>query len=279
MFRLSGFFAALALLAPPQIILMHVPRWRFILPRVFFRFMLALLSVRVSVTGPLPEIASKTGQKSGTLLVANHVSWFDVALIGAILPVTFMAKSEVKAWPLFGQLAWLNNTLFVTRRIGRHTLHETNALSARLVRGEIVVLFAEGTSSDGLRVLPFKSSFFAVCEGDKGTTIAVQAMSLAYMRRHNMALGRRQRMAYGWIGDMTLLPHFVKIFAGPPLGVDLLFHPAVPHEQAPDRKTLARTLHWQVSQGLDAISGGAPHPVSHSLSQSHPQSMPDGQRP
>ena len=66
-----------------------------------------ILSVRVSVTGPLPE----SGKKSGTLLVANHVSWFDVALIGAIMPVSFMAKSEVKKWPLFGQLAWLNNAL------------------------------------------------------------------------------------------------------------------------------------------------------------------------
>ena len=60
--------------------------------------MLAILSVRVSVTGPLPE----SGKKNGTLLVANHVSWFDVALIGAIMPVSFMAKSEVKKWPLFG---------------------------------------------------------------------------------------------------------------------------------------------------------------------------------
>lgn len=243
------------MLVPPQLVLMHVPRWRFALPLVFFRLMLALLSVRVSVTGPLPE----RGRKSGTLLVANHVSWFDIALIGSVLPVGFMAKSEVKKWPLFGQLAWLNNTLFVTRRRGRHTLHESDALAARLAKGEIVVLFAEGTSSDGLRVLPFKSSFLSVPEGNGD--ICVQAMSLAYTRRHNMALGRRQRMAYGWIGDMTLVPHFLAIFAGPPLGVDLVFHQAVPHHLASDRKVLARALHRQVSHGLDGVMRGAPHPV------------------
>ena len=234
---------------------MHVPRWRFILPQIFFRLMLALLSVRVSVTGPV----SKRGQKSGTLLVANHVSWFDVALIGAVLPVGFMAKSEVKKWPLFGQLAWLNNTLFIDRRRGRHTLRETRALATRLARGEIVVLFAEGTSSDGLRVLPFKSSFLSVLESH--CDIGVQAMSLAYMRRHNMAMGRRQRMAYGWIGDMTLLPHFLAIFAGPPLGVDIVFHPPLGHDEGGNRKAVARALHWQVSQGLDGIIHGAPHPV------------------
>ena len=70
---------------------MHVPRWRFALPLVFFRLMLALLSVRVSVTGPLPERG-----KNGTLLVANHVSWFDIALIGSVLPVGFMAKARSK---------------------------------------------------------------------------------------------------------------------------------------------------------------------------------------
>ena len=76
-----------------------------------------------------------------------------------------------------------------------------------------------------------------------------------------MALGRRQRMAYGWIGDMTLVPHFLAIFAGPPLGVDLVFHQAVPHHLASDRKVLARALHRQVSHGLDGVMRDAPHPV------------------
>ena len=258
-FRLSGFFSALVVLVLPQLVLMFVPHLRFVLPQLFFRLMLAMLSVRVSVTGPLPE----TGQKNGTLLVANHMSWFDIALIGAVLPVSFIAKSEVKKWPLFGQLAWLNNTLFVTRRVGRHTLDERRALSARLARGEMVVLFAEGTSSDGLRVLPFKSSFFSVLESDGGTAdYRVQALSLAYTRRHDMALGRRQRMAYGWIGEMTLLPHFLYIFAGPPLTVELVFHEALPHAKAADRKAIARALHEQVSCGLDGLTRGVPHPIA-----------------
>lgn len=248
--------AALILLVPPHIILMHVPGWRFVLPQLFFRIMLALLSVRVSVTGRLLESAKKTG----TLLVANHMSWFDVALIGAIVPASFMAKSEVKKWPFFGQLAWLNHSLFISRRIGRHTLHERRALAARLARGDMVVLFAEGTSSDGLRVLPFKSSFLSVVEDNRA--ICLQAMTLAYTRRHDMALGRRQRMAYGWIGDMTLLPHFLYIFSGPPLTVEVLFHQALPHESRQDRKAMARALHGQVSQGLQAIMRARPHPVA-----------------
>ena len=237
-------------------ILMHVPRWRFVLPQMFFRFMLALLSVRVAVTGPSPE----NGRKRGTLLVCNHVSWFDVSLIGAILPVSFMAKSEVKKWPFFGQLAWLNNALFITRRIGRHTLQESRALAARLARGDMVVLFAEGTSSDGMRVLPFKPSFLSVLEDNRA--FSVQAMSLAYTRRHDMALGRRQRMAYGWFGDMTLMPHFLYIFAGAPLTVEVLFHEALPRNSRQNRKAMARALHAQVSEGLQAIMRARPHPVA-----------------
>ena len=246
---------ALILMVPPQIILMHLPRWRFVLPQLFFRLILALLSVRVSVSGPFPE----SGKKNGTLLVANHMSWFDVALIGAIMPVSFMAKSEVKKWPFFGQLAWLNNSLFITRRIGRHTLQEARALAARLARGDMVLLFAEGTSSDGIRVLPFKSSFLSVLEDNRA--IRAQAMTLAYTRRHDMALGRRQRMTYGWIGDMTLMPHFLYIFAGAPLTVEVLFHEPLPREGRPDRKAMTRVLHSQVSEGLQTIIRGRPHPV------------------
>lgn len=259
-FRLSGFFAALVVLVPPQLLLMHVPRWRYVLPRLFFKIMLKLLAVRVELTGALPDMSARRG----TLLVANHVSWFDIALIGAALPTGFIAKNEVKGWPLFGQLARLNNTLFVTRRIGQHVKKEGDALAHRLARGETMVLFAEGTSSDGFRVLPFKSTLLSAVEGPLGERgeISLQAMTLAYTRLHNIAMSRRQRMAYGWIGDMSFVPHFLFVFAGPPLTVDIVFHPPLEDLPAHNRKTLARRLHGQVSQGLEGLMRATPHPVA-----------------
>lgn len=256
--RLSGFFAALLVLLPPHLILFFVPAWRHIMPLIFFRFMLRLIGVRLAVTGPMPE--------RGTLLVANHVSWFDIVVIGALQPLSFIAKSEVKSWPLFGQLARLHDSVFVERRMGRHTLKERDALAKRLRRGDNLVLFAEGTSSHGLRVLPFKSTLFSALEAsdkeNRRARVNVQAMTLAYMRVHNIAMGRRQRMAYGWIGDMTLVPHFLFMLAGPPLTVEIIFHPPLPRPSALNRKQMAKILHHQVSEGLDALAHGTPHPVA-----------------
>ncbi len=249
-FRISGFFAAIIVFVPPQLILMFVPRWRFFIPLWFFRTMLRLIGVRLAMTGPMP--------KPGTLIVANHMSWFDIIVIGAVMPLSFIAKSEVKSWPLFGQLARLQNTVFVDRRRGRHALAEKNAIAARLGQGDSIVLFAEGTSTDGLRVLPFKSTLFSAVEGLDN--VPVQAMTMAYTRIHDMAMGRRQRMAYGWIGDMTLLPHFFFMLAGPPISVDIVFHPPVKNTAQMSRKEMAEILHRQVSDGLDAIARGAPHP-------------------
>jgi 1-acyl-sn-glycerol-3-phosphate acyltransferase len=275
-FRLSGFFAALLVLLPPHLILFFVPAWRHIVPLIFFRLMLRLINVRLALTGPMPQ--------RGTLIVANHVSWFDIIVIGALQPLSFIAKSEVKSWPLFGQLARLHDSLFVERRIGRHALKERDALAKRLRRGDNLVLFAEGTSSHGLRVLPFKSTLFSAIENnenrenrenseshvqEKGQDksqvkgqVHVQAMTLAYMRVHNIPLGRRQRMAYGWIGDMTLVPHFLFMLAGPPLTVEIIFHPPLPRPSALTRKQMAKILHHQVSEGLDALAHGTPHPVA-----------------
>lgn len=259
-FRLSGFFAALIVFVPPQLILMFVPRLRFVIPLLFFRSMLKLIGVRLAMTGPMP--------KAGTLLVANHMSWFDIIIIGAIMPLSFIAKSEVKSWPLFGQLALLQNTVFVDRRRGRHAIAEKNTIADRLRQGDNIVLFAEGTSTDGLRVLPFKSTLFASVEGLDA--VSVQAMTMAYSRLHNMAMGRRQRMAYGWIGEMTLLPHFFFMLGGPPLTVDIVFHPPLKDAAALSRKKMAHMLYMQVSHGLDAITRGSPHPVSAAQEEGSP---------
>ena len=250
-YRLCGFLAAIVIFVPPQLILMFVPRLRFFIPLMFFRAMLALIGVRLAMTGPMP--------KPGTLIVANHMSWFDIIVIGAVMPLSFIAKSEVKSWPVFGQLALLQNTVFVDRRRGRHALAEKNTIAARLNQGDSIVLFAEGTSTDGLRILPFKSTLFAAVEGLDN--VPVQAMTMAYTRIHDMAMGRRQRMAYGWIGDMTLLPHFFFMLAGPPITVDIVFHPPLPKPGDMSRKQMAEALQRQVSDGLDAIARGAPHPV------------------
>ena len=242
--RFIVFFAFTLALVPLQILFVFVPRLRDVIPIFYHRAMLKLLGVRVRVWGAEPV--------KGALLVCNHLSWFDIVLIGSIVPVSFVAKKEVKSWPLFGLLAQLQRTVFVNRRPGRHTVATSNQLARRLAAKDRLVLFPEGTSTDGLRVLPFKSSLFASVER-QATPVQVQPMSLAFSDVCNIAMGRRQRQSYAWVGDVSFLPHLLSIFGTSPLTVDIIFHPPLAEADMVDRKSMARASEQMVRNGLDDI--------------------------
>jgi 1-acyl-sn-glycerol-3-phosphate acyltransferase len=257
---------ALLVFVPPQVLVLLVFRWfpkplsRVwpIIPLWFFRSLLKIFGVRLKITGALPQ--------AGTLLVANHISWFDILAIGAITPLSFIAKSDVKGWPLLGWLSGLQRTVYVDRRRGRHNKTDGDALTERLVAGDTMVIFAEGTNSDGLKVLPFKSTLFAglerLAKSDKADAgrPPVQAMTIAYRRLHDMAMGRRQRMAYAWLGDMGLASHFLFMMASGPITFEVIFHEPLPDARKSQRKEMARCLHAQVAGGLEDMSYGRPVP-------------------
>ena len=247
-YRLTGFLAAVILLVPLQTVLVFIPGlWPYV-PILFHRTMLRVMGVKLAVTGPLPQ--------RGTLIVANHLSWFDIVVIGALTPLSFIAKSEVKGWPLFGQLAMLQHTVFVDRRRGRHNKTDGDSMARRLRKGHSMVIFAEATNSDGIKVLPFKSTLMAGIEGDM--RIPVQAMTMAYTRNHDIAMGRRQRMAYAWLGDIGLLEHFYFMLAAPPATVEICFHEPLPDSLKGNRKLMTKALYGQVCDGLEDITKGRP---------------------
>ena len=251
-YRLSGFLLAVIIMVPLQVPLLFVPRaWPYI-PILFHRIMLRIMGVNLSLTGPLPQ--------PGTLIVANHLSWFDIVVIGTLAPLSFVAKSEVKSWPLFGQLALLQRTLFVDRRRGRHNRTDGTALAARLHKNQSIVIFAEATNSDGIKVLRFKSTLLAGIED--APHIPVQAMTMAYRRAHDMVMGRRQRMAYAWLGDISLLPHFYFMLAAPPSTVEITFHQPLPPALKSDRKIMTKALYWQVATGLEDMTKGRPQALA-----------------
>ncbi len=251
-FRLLVFAVVTPTLALLQLPALLIPPLRNGLPLFYHRLMCRLLGVHVRVHGDLPQ--------AGTLIVCNHISWFDVVLLGAVLPVSFVAKSEVKGWPVFGWLARLQGSVFVTRKRGRHTVRESQTLTGRLARGDRLVLFAEGTSSDGIHVLPFKSALFSAVEkptdGEDSRSFTVQPAALRYTAVHNIAMGRKRRISYAWVGDATLMPHFLAVFATPPLTVDIMFQPPLPPALLADRKAMARQSHQAVRDGLDALMSG-----------------------
>src|ERR1700704_6893731 len=133
------------------------------------------------------------------------MSWLDICVISALAPVVFVAKSEVAGWPVCGVLARLQRTIFINRQARHQTGAATREIAARLLGGDAVVLFAEGTSSDGIRGLPFRSSLVGAVHHALGNTtrhthITVQPISLAYVGFGGVPMGRGLRGRRGWCG-------------------------------------------------------------------------------
>jgi len=190
------------------------------------------------------------------LFVANHVSYLDICVLGSALNASFVAKSEVSGWPAFGYLARLQNTVFVERK-SRDVAAQRKVIADRLSTGNQLILFPEGTSSDGSRALTFKSALFesASIEVD-GEQIYVQPLSIAYSRFDGLPMGRWLRPHFAWYGDMELAPHLWHALGLGQIGVDVVFHDPVQLKDYGSRKALAQHCESVVSKGLsDSLRG------------------------
>ena len=183
------------------------------LPHAYHRFVARLFGIRIRVIGALTH-------GRGTLLLANHTSWLDIVIFSAVAPISFVAKSEVGSWPFFGTLARLQRTVFVTRAKRSETGATRDAIRERLLKGDTLVLFPEGTSSDGNGVLPFKSALLGAADAG---AITVQPVSTAYTGIHGIPMGRENRPLFAWYGDMDLVPHLWEALKAGPLDVVVEF--------------------------------------------------------
>jgi len=200
------------------------------LPVMFHRFLCRLLRLKVIVRG-------EPARDGPLFLLSNHSSWLDIVALSSVMPVSFIAKSEVGTWPIFGTFARLQRSIFVDRSKKMATRDAHQAVGHRLKRGEALVLFAEGTTSDGHRVLGFRSSLV----GAAGELVAadgarIQPVAIAYTRRSGLPIARGERPAIAWYGDMDLLPHFGGILAGGPIEVTISFCEALDPAIARERK-------------------------------------------
>lgn len=220
-------------------------------PRLWHRMVARLIGLRIHVHGA-------PARDRPLLIAANHVSWTDIMALGAAADVHFIAKAEVAGWPLFGRLAKLQRTVFIDRARPRRAGEQAGAIAARLANGEPMVLFPEGTTSDGNRLLPFKSTLFAAAqmamgerEGGAGNA-AVQPVAIVYTRLHGMPMGRRHRMRASWIGDQTLVPHLRELLGEGGIDVELHFGEPVAFGPGADRKQVAREVERRVREMMTA---------------------------
>lgn len=169
-------------------------------------------------------------------VVANHSSWLDILALNARKRVYFVSKQEVAGWPGIGWLARATGTLFIARS-AREAKAQKDLFEVRLAAGHKLLFFPEGTSSDGRRVLPFKSTLFAAFFAEEIRDVAsIQPVTLVYEAPQGEAPA-----FYGWWGEMDFGSHLLKILAAPRQGsVTVIYHHPVPVAEFRDRKALAR---------------------------------------
>lgn len=222
---------------------------RKILPNRYSKFLCRLFGLNVTVIGtPVTD--------RGVLMVANHTSYLDIIVIGGAAPVSFVAKSEVNDWPFFGLMARLYETVFVERKRRSQAGVARDQLRERLKTGDALVLFPEGTSNDGNRVLPFKSALMGAVEAEVGTDsrgrvehVPVQPVSISYVGFHGMPMGRENRPLFAWYGDMELVPHLWEAVTAGPVDVVVEFHEPMTIDSAGGRKPLAAKAESVVRRG------------------------------
>jgi 1-acyl-sn-glycerol-3-phosphate acyltransferase len=255
LFIAAFFFTITPLLISLQWLLdrLRLPGWGFIATN-YYRVLCRLLRIRVDMRG-VPA------QGRPVLYVSNHISWVDILVIGSIAPVAFVAKREVASWPLVGVTARVQRTVFVDRA-RRHQTGETIAeIVGRLTEGTSVVLFAEGTSSDGNRVLPFRSALLGATQkisADAGG-ILIQPMSIGYSGQHGIPMGRQHRPLVAWYGDLDFLPHIKTFIARGAVDAVVSYGAPISAADTGDRKAMTQTLENSV-RGLlaSALRGPAP---------------------
>ena len=229
-------------------------------PQRYHRFMAGLFGVKITVIGQ-----PVTGE--GVLIVANHTSWLDIIVFSAVGQISFVAKSEVATWPFFSTLAKLARTVFVERTRRSTTGAARDQIRDRLLAGDTLVLFPEGTSNDGNQVLPFKSALMGAVEARVGDgaggsrAVKVQPVSCSYVGLYGIPMGRENRPLYAWYGDMELVPHLWEAVLTGPIDVIVEFHPPMDVDAAGGRKALAAQAEKVVRRGQMRALAGLPLPT------------------
>lgn len=222
---------------------------------MYFKVVCFILGIRVKIkSGKLADVKN-------LLLVCNHNSYFDIFALGSVLKINFVAKEDVKNWPIFGIITRLGNTVYISRdrmKAGR----EVNFMEKELEKRKIPLLvFPEGTSTDGNEVLPFKSSLFAMFENHIGqkldNQITVQPISIAYTREGKRLINDEERHNYAWyIKEQGLVEHLINALHHTPFTMEIIIHKPIDISTGfNNRKDLALYCHNVVEKGFKKLVG------------------------
>jgi 1-acyl-sn-glycerol-3-phosphate acyltransferase len=209
--------------------------------RLCYMGMLCIVGVRLKVSGKLAKTRP-------LLLVSNHLSYLDMCLLGSSASIRFTPKSDIAKWPLIGSICRICDAIFIDRQPDK-IKEMTGIVRAALGRGEVICVFPEGTTGNGIRVLPFKSGFFSLAEEKiDGQELTIQPAAITYKRIRRLPIDITQWPLIAWYGDMELFPHLWELFKLGPIDAELVFLPPIAASQYGDRKQLASHCHHVISE-------------------------------
>lgn len=222
-------------------------RFAYIYPRAYHAFLCQLFGIRIIVEGEI--------ETEGQIVYAgNHISYLDIEVIGSVLTGSFVAKKEVESWPIFGILGKMQRTLYISRA-PKDAPRETGVMLKRLEENIPLIIFPEGTSSDGTNVLPFKTSFFEIL---LNKNIKIQPFTISAMEIDGMPVTSTAiRDQYSWYGDMTLEPHLWAFAKSRGAVIKVTLQKPILSSQFNDRKQLSAACHAGVVKGLDLSPAAA----------------------
>ena len=236
---------------PIQAVLHQFPgRAKVAFGRFYHATLCRLIGLRVQVVG---APATRDPAARPVLFLSNHSSWLDILVLGGVLDACFVSKAEVARWPLVNIVAKLGRTVFVSRT-RRATGREADAMRAHMAAGESLIVFPEGTSSDGTRTLPFRSSLLGAADAAR----RVQPVSLVYDRLGGLPACRRDRPLFAWYGAMDLGSHFWRLARRSGARATVLLHEPFGPDVLPGRKALAAEAGRIVAEGAAALRQNRP---------------------
>ena len=204
--------------------------------QIFHKLLLWLINVNVEVEGK-----SNPGDVP-TLYVSNHLSYLDIPILGSKINGRFIAKNEISNWPIMGYLSKIGNTIFINRNLS-FLKRNKSIIYDFISKGNSIILFPEGTTSDGIRVLKFKSSLLTSLEQKN---ILIQPIVINYESINGMPLNRWLKPIIAWYGDMDLKPHLINVLKLFSIEAKITFLPPLNGKNFTNRKDMTSTLHHAI---------------------------------
>ena len=240
-------------------------RWLARLTQAWARTLLWSFGLQVTCS-----VSHTRASSRNSLLVSNHQSYLDILIIAAHCPTLFVAKSEVSGWPLLGWLANLGGTIFIERANTCSNVRAVYRVSRSLRQGVSVLVFPEGTTSDGTRVLPFQPLFFATA---RRARVAVQAMTISYTSVNDAPLDDLTRDWLCWHGEMDFVWHFWRLLGLRSAAAQLCLHEPLEDSWQSAVRTVAQQAQAMVTADFVAaaqtcLPQNSPHMVRRTENES-----------